>query len=93
MGVQSPSTGVFRAQPQTSSSLCRVLTSLAEADGPQVLTLLQEVLGVLRERPRTWQDCVAWALGHWQRRFMLIHWLRAAHPVVSGILQWIPRGE
>ena len=69
MGVQSPSTGVFRAQPQTSSSLCRVLTSLAEADGPQVLTLLQEVLGVLRERPRTWQDCVAWALGHWQRRF------------------------
>uniref|UniRef100_A0A673VDB6 Ubiquitin like modifier activating enzyme 7 n=1 Tax=Suricata suricatta TaxID=37032 RepID=A0A673VDB6_SURSU len=34
-----------------------------------VLTLLQEALGVLRERPQTWQDCVVWALGHWQLCF------------------------
>uniref|UniRef100_A0A8C0LBX2 Ubiquitin like modifier activating enzyme 7 n=1 Tax=Canis lupus dingo TaxID=286419 RepID=A0A8C0LBX2_CANLU len=34
-----------------------------------VLTLLQEVLGILRERPQTWQDCVLWALGHWQLCF------------------------
>uniref|UniRef100_A0A8C0LBS9 E1 ubiquitin-activating enzyme n=1 Tax=Canis lupus dingo TaxID=286419 RepID=A0A8C0LBS9_CANLU len=47
----------------------QVLTSLAETDGPQVLTLLQEVLGILRERPQTWQDCVLWALGHWQLCF------------------------
>lgn len=38
-------------------------------DGPQVLTLLQVVLGVLRERPQTWRDCVLWALGHWQLCF------------------------
>ncbi|XP_026356649.1 ubiquitin-like modifier-activating enzyme 7 isoform X2 [Ursus arctos] len=61
--------GLFRLSAETINRHQQVLTSLAEADGPQVLTLLQEVLGVLRERPRTWQDCVAWALGHWQRRF------------------------
>nr|XP_015090771.1 ubiquitin-like modifier-activating enzyme 7 isoform X6 [Vicugna pacos] len=45
------------------------LISLADMDGPQVLTLLQVVLGVLRERPQTWRDCVLWALGHWQLCF------------------------
>lgn len=34
-----------------------------------MLNLLQVVLGVLRERPQTWRDCVVWALGHWQLRF------------------------
>jgi ubiquitin-activating enzyme E1-like len=38
-------------------------------DGPQILTLLQQVLGVLRVRPQTWKDCVVWALGHWQLCF------------------------
>lgn len=35
-------------------------------DRQQILTLLQLVLGVLRVRPQTWQDCVVWALGQWQ---------------------------
>lgn len=26
-------------------------------------------MGVLRHRPRSWQDCVVWALGHWQLCF------------------------
>lgn len=26
-------------------------------------------MGVLRTRPQTWQDCVVWALGHWQLCF------------------------
>lgn len=34
-----------------------------------MLSLLQAVLGVLRERPQTWQDCVGWALGQWQLCF------------------------
>lgn len=49
--------------------LCRALTSLADTDGPDLLTLQQVVLGALRSRPRTWQDCVMWALGHWQLSF------------------------
>lgn len=32
-------------------------------------TLLRQVMGVLKMRPRTWQDCVVWALGHWQLCF------------------------
>ncbi|XP_044773073.1 ubiquitin-like modifier-activating enzyme 7 [Neomonachus schauinslandi] len=61
--------GLFCLSAETINRHHQELTSLAETDGPQVLTLLEEVLGVLRERPRTWQDCVVWALGHWQRRF------------------------
>ncbi|XP_047549674.1 ubiquitin-like modifier-activating enzyme 7 [Lutra lutra] len=61
--------GLFRLSAETINRHQEALTSLAETDGPQVLTLLEEVLGVLRQRPQTWQDCVVWALGHWQRRF------------------------
>ncbi|XP_045718307.2 ubiquitin-like modifier-activating enzyme 7 isoform X1 [Mirounga angustirostris] len=61
--------GLFCLSAETINRHHQELTSLGETDGPQVLTLLEEVLGVLRERPRTWQDCVVWALGHWQRRF------------------------
>uniref|UniRef100_A0A8C5YXP3 Ubiquitin like modifier activating enzyme 7 n=1 Tax=Marmota marmota marmota TaxID=9994 RepID=A0A8C5YXP3_MARMA len=39
-------------------------TSLADMDRQQILTLLR--LGVLGQRPQTWQDCVVWALGQWQ---------------------------
>ncbi|XP_059520696.1 ubiquitin-like modifier-activating enzyme 7 isoform X1 [Myotis daubentonii] len=28
-----------------------------------------QTVGVLRHRPRSWQDCVVWALGHWQLCF------------------------
>ncbi|XP_077714978.1 ubiquitin-like modifier-activating enzyme 7 isoform X2 [Canis aureus] len=61
--------GLFCLSAETINHNQQVLTSLAETDGPQVLTLLQEVLGILRERPQTWQDCVLWALGHWQLCF------------------------
>nr|XP_055200566.1 ubiquitin-like modifier-activating enzyme 7 isoform X3 [Nyctereutes procyonoides] len=61
--------GLFCLSAETINHHQQVLTSLAETDGPQVLTLLQEVLGILRERPQTWQDCVLWALGHWQLCF------------------------
>ncbi|XP_004399311.1 PREDICTED: ubiquitin-like modifier-activating enzyme 7 [Odobenus rosmarus divergens] len=61
--------GLFCRSAEIINRHHQELTSLAETDGPQELTLLEEVLGVLRERPQTWQDCVVWALGHWQRRF------------------------
>ncbi|XP_025740593.1 ubiquitin-like modifier-activating enzyme 7 isoform X2 [Callorhinus ursinus] len=61
--------GLFCLSAEIINRHHQELTSLAETDGPQELTLLEEVLGVLRERPQTWQDCVVWALGHWQRRF------------------------
>lgn len=52
-----------------SSSLCRTCTSLLTTDRTETLALLQQVMGVLRTRPQTWQDCVVWALGHWQLCF------------------------
>ncbi|XP_045847907.1 ubiquitin-like modifier-activating enzyme 7 isoform X3 [Meles meles] len=61
--------GLFRLSAETINRHQEALASLAETDGPQVLTLLEEVLGVLRQRAQTWKDCVVWALGHWQRRF------------------------
>ncbi|XP_070431360.1 ubiquitin-like modifier-activating enzyme 7 isoform X5 [Equus przewalskii] len=61
--------GLFHLAAETINHHQQALTSLADTDRPQVLTLLQAVLGVLRERPQTWQDCVVWALGHWQLRF------------------------
>lgn len=51
------------------SPLHRAPTSLADTDGLQLQSLLQVVLGALRERPETWQDCVVWARGHWQLCF------------------------
>ncbi|XP_008569771.1 PREDICTED: ubiquitin-like modifier-activating enzyme 7 [Galeopterus variegatus] len=61
--------GLFRLSAQTINRYQQARTSLADMDGPQILTLLQPVLGILRVRPQTWQDCVVWALGHWQRCF------------------------
>ncbi|XP_014932558.2 ubiquitin-like modifier-activating enzyme 7 isoform X1 [Acinonyx jubatus] len=61
--------GLFRLSAETINRHQQAPTSLAEPDGLKVLTLLQEVLGVLRQRPQTWQDCVVWALGHWQLCF------------------------
>lgn len=52
-----------------SSFLCRTCTSLSATDRTETLALLQQVMGVLRTRPQTWQDCVVWALGHWQLCF------------------------
>ncbi|XP_029771909.1 ubiquitin-like modifier-activating enzyme 7 isoform X6 [Suricata suricatta] len=60
---------VLELGPHVAFCADRAPTSLAEPDGLKVLTLLQEALGVLRERPQTWQDCVVWALGHWQLCF------------------------
>ncbi|XP_029771908.1 ubiquitin-like modifier-activating enzyme 7 isoform X5 [Suricata suricatta] len=61
--------GLFCLSAETINHHQQAPTSLAEPDGLKVLTLLQEALGVLRERPQTWQDCVVWALGHWQLCF------------------------
>ncbi|XP_011363035.1 ubiquitin-like modifier-activating enzyme 7 isoform X2 [Pteropus vampyrus] len=60
--------GLFRLSAETINCQ-QALTSLADTDGPNLLTLQQVVLGALRSRPRTWQDCVMWALGHWQLSF------------------------
>lgn len=50
--------------------LRRAPASLAGPDlaGPGV-PALPRMVGVLRHRPRSWRDCVAWALGHWQLCF------------------------
>lgn len=61
--------GLFCLSAETINCHQQALTSLADRDGLQLLPLLQDVLGVLRQRPQTWQDCVVWALGHWQLRF------------------------
>ncbi|XP_021119388.1 ubiquitin-like modifier-activating enzyme 7 isoform X2 [Heterocephalus glaber] len=61
--------GLFRLSAETISCYQQACTSLADVDGPQMLTSLQRVLGVLRVRPQTWRDCVMWALGHWQLCF------------------------
>ncbi|XP_059965497.1 ubiquitin-like modifier-activating enzyme 7 isoform X4 [Mesoplodon densirostris] len=61
--------GLFRLSAETINCHQQALTSLAHLDESQVLTLQQVVLGVLRERPQTWRDCVLWALGQWQLCF------------------------
>ncbi|XP_073914993.1 ubiquitin-like modifier-activating enzyme 7 isoform X2 [Castor canadensis] len=60
---------LFQLSAETINHYQQTCTSLADMDGPQILTLLQQVLGVLRVRPQTWKDCVVWALGHWQLCF------------------------
>ncbi|KAM6159579.1 ubiquitin-like modifier-activating enzyme 7 isoform 2-T2 [Erethizon dorsatum] len=57
--------GLFRLPAEIINRYQQASTSLADVD----LTSLKPVLGVLRVRPQTWQDCVVWALGHWQLRF------------------------
>uniref|UniRef100_G1R5E6 Ubiquitin like modifier activating enzyme 7 n=1 Tax=Nomascus leucogenys TaxID=61853 RepID=G1R5E6_NOMLE len=56
--------GLFRLSAETINHHQQAHTSLADMDGPQTLTLLKPVLGVLRVRPQNWQDCVAWLLRH-----------------------------
>ncbi|XP_016005457.2 ubiquitin-like modifier-activating enzyme 7 isoform X2 [Rousettus aegyptiacus] len=60
--------GLFR-QSAEAINRQQALTSLADTDGPNLPALLPVVLGALRSRPRTWRDCVMWALGHWQLSF------------------------
>nr|XP_021518188.1 ubiquitin-like modifier-activating enzyme 7 isoform X2 [Meriones unguiculatus] len=57
--------GLFRLSAETVNCYQQTRSSLSDTDR----TLLQQVLGVLRTRPRTWKDCVEWALGHWQLCF------------------------
>ncbi|XP_062056882.1 ubiquitin-like modifier-activating enzyme 7 isoform X5 [Lepus europaeus] len=61
--------GLFRLSAETINRARQAPPSLADMDGPQTLALLRPVLGVLRARPQTWEDCVVWARGHWQLRF------------------------
>lgn len=59
---------LFRLSAETLNRYRQTCTSLADVDRTQT-SILQRVLGVLRTRPQTWQDCVVWALGHWQLCF------------------------
>ncbi|XP_005410280.1 PREDICTED: ubiquitin-like modifier-activating enzyme 7 isoform X2 [Chinchilla lanigera] len=61
--------GLFRLPAETINRYQQASTSPADVGEPPMLTSLHLVRGVLRARPRTWQDCVVWALGHWQLRF------------------------
>ncbi|XP_038180052.1 ubiquitin-like modifier-activating enzyme 7 isoform X5 [Arvicola amphibius] len=61
--------GLFRLSAETINGYQQTCTSLSGIDRTQTPTLLQQVMGVLKMRPRTWQDCVVWALGHWQLCF------------------------
>ncbi|KAM4821713.1 ubiquitin-like modifier-activating enzyme 7 isoform 2-T2 [Thomomys bottae] len=58
--------GLFRLSAETINRYQQAGTSIADTDGQQVLISLKQVLGVQRVRPQTWEDCVVWALGHWQ---------------------------
>ncbi|XP_026634742.1 ubiquitin-like modifier-activating enzyme 7 [Microtus ochrogaster] len=61
--------GLFRLSAETINGYPQTCTSLSDIDRTQTPTILQQVMGVLKVRPRTWQDCVVWALGHWQLCF------------------------
>lgn len=61
--------GLFRLSTETINCYQQTCTSLSATDRTETLALLQQVMGVLRTRPQTWQDCVVWALGHWQLCF------------------------
>ncbi|KAL0599887.1 Ubiquitin-like modifier-activating enzyme 7 [Plecturocebus cupreus] len=61
--------GLFQLSAETINHYQQAHTSLTDMHGAQTLTLLKSVFGILRERPQNWQDCVAWALGHWELRF------------------------
>ncbi|KAM5313937.1 ubiquitin-like modifier-activating enzyme 7 isoform 2-T2 [Glossophaga mutica] len=60
--------GLFRRSAEAINCHRQALTSPADRE-PQLLPLLQAAAGVLRRRPQNWQDCVLWALGHWQLCF------------------------
>ncbi|XP_050996068.1 ubiquitin-like modifier-activating enzyme 7 [Acomys russatus] len=81
--------GLFRLSAETINCYQRTRTSQLGEDG----TLLQQVVGVLRMRPQTWQDCVVWALGHWQLCFhdSIVELLRhfpSAKVLKDGTLFW-----
>ncbi|KAM6169491.1 ubiquitin-like modifier-activating enzyme 7 [Rhynchocyon petersi] len=57
--------GIFRLSAEAINRYQQAPTSLTDMDGPQVLSLL----GTLGMPPKTWQDCVKWARGHWQLCF------------------------
>ncbi|XP_016058371.1 PREDICTED: ubiquitin-like modifier-activating enzyme 7 [Miniopterus natalensis] len=61
--------GLFCLSAETINCHQQALTSLADRDRPHLLPRLQGVVGVLGHRPRNWQDCVVWALGHWHLCF------------------------
>ncbi|XP_035886206.1 ubiquitin-like modifier-activating enzyme 7 isoform X2 [Phyllostomus discolor] len=60
--------GLFCRSAEAINCHQQALTSLADG-GPPPLPLLPVVVGVLRQRPRNWRDCVLWALGRWQLCF------------------------
>ncbi|XP_054549988.1 ubiquitin-like modifier-activating enzyme 7 isoform X2 [Talpa occidentalis] len=61
--------GLFYHSAESINRYQWELSSLSDTDGTQRLTLLQAVLGELKKRPQTWEDCVEWAFGHWQLCF------------------------
>ncbi|XP_057623321.1 ubiquitin-like modifier-activating enzyme 7 isoform X4 [Chionomys nivalis] len=61
--------GLFRLSAENINGYPQTCTSLSGIERTQTPTLLQQVMGVLKMRPQTWQDCVVWALGHWQLCF------------------------
>ncbi|XP_051060609.1 ubiquitin-like modifier-activating enzyme 7 isoform X2 [Phodopus roborovskii] len=61
--------GLFNRSAETINCYQETSTSPSGMDRMQTTILLQPVMGVLKMRPRTWQDCVVWALGHWQLCF------------------------
>lgn len=92
-GFQAPATAQLSSKP--GSSLGRPHVSLADVDGPQKLALLQPVLGVLKARAQTWEDCVVWARGHWQLRFhsSIIQLLKSFPPDKVGDWSWEVEGS
>ncbi|XP_008155725.2 ubiquitin-like modifier-activating enzyme 7 [Eptesicus fuscus] len=62
--------GLFCLSAKTINGHQQAPASLAGPDlaGPGV-PALPRMVGVLQHRPRSWRDCVAWALGHWQLCF------------------------
>ncbi|XP_045056058.2 ubiquitin-like modifier-activating enzyme 7 isoform X2 [Desmodus rotundus] len=60
--------GLFRRSAETINCNRQAPTSLADGES-QLPPLLQVAVGVLRQRPQNWRDCVLWALGRWQLCF------------------------
>nr|XP_034380921.1 ubiquitin-like modifier-activating enzyme 7 isoform X1 [Arvicanthis niloticus] len=61
--------GLFRLSAENINCYQQTCNSLLGMDRIRTQALLQQVMGVLRMRPRTWRNCVEWALGHWQLCF------------------------
>ncbi|XP_006892954.1 PREDICTED: ubiquitin-like modifier-activating enzyme 7 [Elephantulus edwardii] len=74
--------GIFRLSAEAINHYQQAPNSLTDMDAPQVLSLLQPLLGILRACPQTWQDCVKWARGHWQLCF---------HDNITQLLRTFPQ--